>query len=46
MTISYGYVFSSEEKWNNVYDIAKVADKRMYESKAQFYRERDNDRRK
>ena len=42
MTISYGYVFSSEEKWNSVYDIAKAADKRMYESKAQFYRERDN----
>ena len=21
MTVSYGYVFSSEEKWNSVYDI-------------------------
>ena len=36
MTVSYGYVFSSEEKWNSVYDIAKAADKRMYESKAIF----------
>ena len=40
MTISYGYVFSSEEKWNSVYDIAKAADKRMYESKANFYRQK------
>ena len=46
MTISYGYVFSSEKKWNSVYDIAKVADKRMYESKANFYREKERDRRK
>ena len=46
MTVSYGYVFSSEEKWNSVYDIAKAADKRMYESKANFYREKERDRRK
>ena len=46
MTISYGYVLSSEEKWNSVYDIAKAADKRMYESKANFYREKERDRRK
>ena len=45
MTVSYGYVFSSE-KWNSVYDIAKAADKRMYESKANFYREKERDRRK
>ena len=46
MTISYGYVLSSEEKWNSVYDIAKAADKRMYESKANFYCEKERDRRK
>ena len=46
MTVSYGYVFSSEEKWNSVYDIAKAADKRMYESKAKFYREKERGRRK
>ena len=46
MTVSYGYVFSSEKKWNSVYDIAKAADKRMYESKANFYREKERDRRK
>ena len=44
MTVSYGYVFSSEEKWNSVYDIAKAADKRMYKSKANFYREKERDR--
>lgn len=46
MTVSYGYVFSSEKQWNSVYDIAKAADKRMYESKANFYREKERDRRK
>ena len=46
MTVSYGYVFSSEKKWNSGYDIAKAADKRMYESKANFYREKERDRRK
>ena len=46
MTVSYGYVFSSEENWDSVYDIAKAADKRMYESKANFYREKERDRRK
>ena len=44
--VSYGYVFSSEKKWNSVYDIAKAADKRMYESKANFYHEKERDRRK
>lgn len=46
MTVSYGYVFSSEKKWNSVYDIAKAADKRMYKSKANFYCEKERDRRK
>ena len=43
MTVSYGHVFNSEKKWNSVYDIAKAADKRMYESKAHFYHKREND---
>jgi len=46
MTVSYGYVFSSEKKWSSMYDIAKAADKRMYESKVNFYREKERDRRK
>ncbi|MEI3413167.1 MAG: diguanylate cyclase [Blautia sp.] len=43
MTVSYGHVFNSEKKWNSVYDIAKAAEKRMYESKAHFYHKREND---
>ena len=46
MTVSYGYVFGSEKKWSSMYDIAKAADKRMYESKVNFYREKERDRRK
>ena len=46
MTISYGYVFSSEKKWDNIYDIAKAADERMYKNKARYYQENGIDRRK
>lgn len=46
MTISYGCVSSLEEDWENIYDIAKEADRRMYESKAHYYRDRGIDRRK
>ena len=46
MTISYGCVSSLEEDWENIYDIAKEADRRMYESKARYYRDRGIDRRK
>lgn len=46
MTISYGCVSSLEEDWENIYGIAKEADRRMYESKARYYRDRGIDRRK
>ena len=46
MTVSYGYVFSSEKKWDNIYDIAKAADERMYKNKARYYQENGIDRRK
>ena len=46
MTISYGCVGSLEEDWENIYDIAKEADRRMYESKARYYRDSGVDRRK
>ena len=46
MTISYGCVGSLEEEWENIYDIAKEADRRMYESKARYYRDSGIDRRK
>ncbi|MCI7113185.1 MAG: hypothetical protein MR957_06010 [Lachnobacterium sp.] len=34
------------EDWENIYDIAKEADRRMYESKARYYRDSGIDRRK
>ena len=46
MTISYGCVSSLEEEWENVYDIAKEADRRMYASKAYYYSDSGIDRRK
>ena len=46
MTISYGCVGSLEEDWESIYDIAKEADRRMYESKARYYRDSGIDRRK
>ena len=39
MTISWGYVFSSEKEWDNIYDIAKEADERMYKNKERYYQE-------
>ena len=34
MAVSYGYVFSSERKWNSIFDISKASDERMYESRS------------
>lgn len=46
MTISWGYVFSSEKEWDNIYDIAKEADARMYKNKERYYQERNIVRRR
>ena len=46
MSVSYGYVFSSEKEWNGIYDIAKAADARMYKSKSCYYRKSGIDRRR
>ena len=46
ISVSYGYVFSSEKAWNGIYDIAKAADERMYKSKSCYYRESGIDRRR
>lgn len=45
MTISYGYAFSTEKKWDSIYDISKAADRRMYENKERHYHENNIDRR-
>ena len=44
MAVSYGYVFSSERKWNSKFDISKASDERMYESKKQYYTRSGMDR--
>lgn len=46
MSVSYGYVFSSEKEWNGIYDIAKAADARMYKSKSCYYHKSGIDRRR
>ena len=45
MTVSYGWVFSTERNWNSVYEISKAADARMYKSKERYYNESGADRR-
>lgn len=42
--ISQGYVTSEERNWKSIYDIAKVADTRMYEDKSSFYKKSGVDR--
>lgn len=46
MTVSCGYVFSSERKWDSIFEISRVSDERMYESKKQYYIRNGIDRRK
>ena len=38
MTISCGFVASTEQPWNSIDDIAKEADDRMYQTKAAYYK--------
>ncbi len=46
ISVSYGYVLSSEAKDLSINEIASLADKRMYESKAKHYRLKGLDRRR
>ena len=45
MTVSYGWVFSTERNWDSAYEISKAADARMYQSKERYYTESGADRR-
>ena len=45
MTVSYGWVFSTERNWDSAYEISKAADARMYQSKERYYKESGADRR-
>ncbi|MFR9099548.1 MAG: hypothetical protein ACLVI9_07385 [Anaerostipes hadrus] len=38
ISISCGYVSSGERKWASMKEIANVADIRMYEEKAMYYK--------
>lgn len=46
MVISSGYVFSDEKKWDSVYDMAKVADRKMYDEKNKHYETKGLERRR
>ena len=45
MTVSYGWVFSTERNWGSAYEISKAADARMYQSKERYYKKSGADRR-
>lgn len=45
LSVSYGCVSSKEQNWNNLFEITKEADKRMYQSKAAYYQKSGIDRR-
>ena len=44
LSISYGYVSSSECQWGSMKEISDVADIRMYEEKAMYYKKNGVDR--
>lgn len=45
ISVSCGYVFSKESEWASLKEIAHVADIRMYEEKARYYKNSGVDRR-
>ena len=45
ISVSYGVVKSSEQDFDSVQEISKLADERMYKSKSEYYNMSDNDRR-
>lgn len=40
LTVSCGYVYSTEKEWTSVEEIAKEGDRRMYKEKNRYYEER------
>jgi len=45
LSISVGYVLSDEVKDCDIYELQKIADKRMYDAKNEYYRKKGIDRR-
>ncbi len=46
ISVSYGYVSSSDAKGLSVLEITALADKKMYESKSEYYKKKGIDRRR
>ena len=46
LSISYGIVFSKEQKWQSIEDVCKEADNRMYAQKWSYYQKKGIDRRR
>lgn len=38
LSMSYGFVSNSERNGSNIHEMTRLADQRMYEAKAEFYR--------
>lgn len=45
ISVSYGVVKSTEQDFDSIYSVSKLADERMYKSKSEFYNMSGNDRR-
>ena len=45
MSVSYGVVKSSEQDFDSIHSVSKLADERMYKSKYEYYNMSSNDRR-
>lgn len=46
ISVSYGVVKSTEQDFDSIYSVSKLADERMYKSKSEYYNMSGNDRRR
>lgn len=46
ISVSYGVVKSTEQSFDSIHSVSKLADERMYKSKSEYYNISDNDRRR
>ena len=44
LSMSYGFVSNSERNGSNIHEMTRLADQRMYEAKAEFYRKNGMER--
>ena len=45
-SVSYGVVKSSEQSFDSIHSVSKLADERMYQNKKEYYTTSGNDRRR